>query len=55
MTNVYFQRINQDESIDLFLEFTTDDVEAAEEYCSLRNHTLAQAGIPTATAYYYAI
>ena len=55
MINVYFQRINQDESIDLFLEFATDDVAAAENYCDIRNHNLALAGVPTAVAYYYAI
>lgn len=55
MANVYFQRINRDESVDLFLEFTTDDVEAAEDYCDIRNHNLALAGVPTSIAYYYAI
>ena len=53
MTNVYFQRKNQDETIDLFLEFTTDDAEMAEEYCDIRNGNLALAGIPTSIACFY--
>jgi hypothetical protein len=51
--NIYFQRYNKDGSIDLFLEFTTDDAEAAEDYCDVRNHNLAMAGVPSSVACFY--
>jgi hypothetical protein len=55
MTNVYFQRYNQDGSIDLSLEFKTEDADKAEDYCDVHNHNLSMAGVPSCVACYYTV
>jgi hypothetical protein len=52
---VYFQRYNKDGSIDLFLEFKTEDAGKAEIYCDVHNHNLAMAGVPSCVACYYTV
>jgi hypothetical protein len=55
MINVYFQRYNQDGSIDLSLEFKTEDAGKAEIYCDVHNHNLAMAGVRSCVACDYTV
>lgn len=55
MITVCFTRTNADGTVDTMIEFKTDDVEMAEEYCDIRNGNLQLAGIPSSVASFYTV
>lgn len=55
MTTIIFQRTNPDGTIEKFVEYEYVDPEVAEDYCSIRNHNLSLAGVPSKMACFYTV
>ena len=43
----------EDGSVEVELLYETDDLDAAEDYCDIKNDDLAAGGIPTRVCFYF--